>query len=104
VPTLLTDDEYKATMDPEPVRIGLDEAPPFDFWPYLDSITQEDLADHDFSDGHVAHAWQMSGGQYQHVLVACESPNVFLVLVLDLHVLAVLGHHILDLNRLYGLA
>ncbi|MFI7558275.1 hypothetical protein [Micromonospora echinaurantiaca] len=46
----------------------------------------------------------MPNGTHQHVLVDCETPNVFLVLVLDLHASSVLGHHLLDLNRLYGLA
>jgi hypothetical protein len=83
--------------------MGPDEAPLVDFWPYVDSIARDDFAGHDFSDGHVAHAWQMSDDRHQHVLVACETPNVFLVIVLDLQALSVMGHHLLDLNRLYGL-
>ena len=103
MPTLLSEAEYKATMGAERTGVDLDEAPPFDFWPYFDAVAREDFAGHDFSAGQVAYAWQMSGGRHQHVLVACETPNVFLVIVLDLHVLSVLGHHLLDLNRLYGL-
>ena len=38
----------------------------------------------------------------QHVLVCCDIANVFLVLVLDLDATQVRGHHILDLNDLYG--
>jgi hypothetical protein len=45
----------------------------------------------------------MPGGIHQHVLVAGGTPNVFLVLVLDLPAARVLGHHLLDLNRLHGL-
>ena len=103
MPTLLTEDEYGATWGPEPAGVGLDDAPPFDFWPYFDSIAKEDFAGHDFSEGRVPHAWQMPGDRYQHVLIACQTPNVFLVIVLDLHTLSVLGHHLLDLNRRYGL-
>ena len=40
---------------------------------------------------------------YQHVLVECETPNVYLVLVLDVPGRSVAGHHLLDLNRIYGL-
>jgi hypothetical protein len=40
---------------------------------------------------------------YQHVLVECEMPNVFLVLVLDVVDDSIVGHHLLDLNRVYGL-
>lgn len=102
VPRLLTDDEYRATMVPDPVAVGPDDPPPFDFWPYADTIAPEDLAGHDFTAGVVAHAWRMPGGPYEHVLLACETPNVFLVLVLDVSSSTVLGHHILNLNHLYG--
>ncbi|MFC4149551.1 hypothetical protein ACFO0M_25165 [Micromonospora mangrovi] len=100
---LLTEDEYKATMGPDPVRVGTDQEPPFDFWPYVDSVPEDDLDGHDFSEGRVPYVWQMPDGVHQHVLVECETPNVFLVLVLDLRAGSVLGHHLLDLNRLYGL-
>ena len=40
---------------------------------------------------------------HQHVLVECETPNVFLVLILDLRRSEVLGHHLLDLRERYGL-
>jgi len=40
----------------------------------------------------------MRGTAFQHVLVECEAPNVFLVLVLDMPGSSVVGHHLLDLN------
>jgi hypothetical protein len=104
VPPLLTEDEYQRTIGPDPTRVRPDEEPPFDFWPYFDSIDAEDFAGHDFSEGRVSYAWQMPGGVYQHVLVDCETPDVFLVLVLDLPACSVYGHHLLDLHRLYGSA
>lgn len=45
----------------------------------------------------------MSGTAYQHILVECETPNVFLVLVLDVPARSVAGHRLLDLNQIYGL-
>jgi hypothetical protein len=51
----------------------------------------------------VTNVWQMPSTRMQHVLVACETPNVFLVLILDLERSTVLGHHLLNLNHLYGL-
>jgi hypothetical protein len=100
---LLTEDEYQATMRPHPIPVPLDQAPPFDFWPYFDSIPSDDFNGHDFGQRRVTHAWQMPGGIHQHVLVASGKPDVFLVLVLDLPADRVLGHHLLDLDRLYGL-
>jgi hypothetical protein len=46
----------------------------------------------------------MPTSNYQHVLVSCETSNVFLVLVLDLPRRQVHGHYLLDLRKLYGLA
>ena len=40
---------------------------------------------------------------YQHVLVECDTADVFLVLVLDVPARTVTGHHLLDLNQVYGL-
>lgn len=94
---LLTEAEYKATMEPEPVRIGPDDKPPFDFWPYFDSVPKEDLGGHDFSEGGVTYAWEMPVKRIQHVLVNCEVEHVFLVLVLDLSRETVYGHYLLDI-------
>lgn len=99
----LTETEFLATIDPHPERVGPDDAPPFDFWDYFDSIPDEDFHGHDFSDGTVTEARTMPATDHQHVLVRCDAPNVFLVLVLDLRQRQVYGHHLLDLRRLYGL-
>lgn len=99
----LTEDEYKSTMS-QPRRVGLEEEPPFDFWQYFDDIPRDDWDGHDFSAGTVSYAYEMSGGRWQHVLVESPDKNVNLVLVLDLVEHQVHGHHLLDLNRLYGLS
>ncbi|WP_433614908.1 hypothetical protein ACQP2P_09970 [Dactylosporangium sp. CA-139114] len=96
---LLSEDEYRATMEPEPVQLGPDDEPPFDFWPYFDEIPEADLRGHDFSEGQVTYAWHMPRGNRQHVLVNCERANVFLVIVLDLNHNVVLGHYLLDIMR-----
>ncbi|GAA2396196.1 hypothetical protein [Dactylosporangium salmoneum] len=94
---LLSEAEYRATMEPEPIRIGAEAEPPFDFWTYVDEIPEADLGGHDFSAGNVTYAWHMPARNLQHVLVDCEQPNVFLVLVLDLDRTEVLGHYLLDI-------
>jgi hypothetical protein len=99
----LSEEEFKATIAPEKELVDLGEEPPFDFWEYFEAIPVEDFGEHDFSEGRVPYAWEMRGTAYQHVLVECETPNVFLVLVLDVPGRLVAGHHLLDLNRLYGL-
>ncbi|MEU5722498.1 hypothetical protein [Micromonospora sp. NPDC047738] len=101
---LLTADEFKATYGTPPAPVDVDERPPFDFWPYFDAIPHDHFAGHDFSREEVTNVWQMPDGIHLHVLIASEAPNVFMVLVLNLRTASVLGHHLLDLNKLYGLS
>ena len=96
----LTEVEYLATMD-EPRPVDLSQGAPFDFWPYVDSLPPR-------SDGYVVEREEVSAsfimrsGRWQHVLLATDKLNVFVVLVLDLQEQVVLGHRLLNLNALYG--
>jgi hypothetical protein len=89
-------------MDPHPVRLGPDELPPFDLWGYFESLPREDFDGHDFSEGAVTHAWTMPTTHFQHVLIQCETANLFLALILDLTQRQVFGHYLLDLRKFYG--
>lgn len=100
---LLTEAEFRETFSAPMGRVSLDAPPPCDFWEYFDAIPRDDFEGYNCSEGIVSHAWNDSTGQYQHVLVNSEDKNVFMVLVLDLHRRFVLGHHLLDLNREYGI-
>jgi hypothetical protein len=100
----LNEDEFLATMGATPRAVGVDEAPPFDFWTYFESLPRSEWGMHDFSGERVAAAWLMPGDAWEHVLIASEDKNVLLALVLDLERGAVYGHRVLDLNRLYGVS
>lgn len=100
---LLSQLEYQETLVGPMIRVGGDEVPPFDFWPYFEAIPAADFKGHDCSEGFVSWAWNNASGTFQHVLVSSEDKNVFMVLVLDLRAQGVLGHRLLDLNREYGL-
>jgi hypothetical protein len=99
---LLTAEQYLATLGDSRYRIG-DSEPPFDFWPYFDSIPAPDFEGHDCSPGVVENVWQMAPVPYEHVLVSSEDRNVFMVIILDRAAGRVHGHRLLDLNREYGL-
>lgn len=99
----LTESEFKATMAEGAARVSKDDGPPFDFWPYFDSLPRSEWHGHDLSEGRVSDAYVMPSGRWEDVLVACEDRNVKLVLVLDRDRGEVEGHYLLDLNQLYGL-
>ncbi len=101
---LLSQLEYHGTHVGPMIRVGVDDAPPFDFWPYFEAIPPSDFEGHDCSEGAVSWAWNNASGTFQHVLVSIEDKNVFMVRVLDLRARSVFGHRLLDLNREYGLS
>ncbi len=100
---LLTAEEFLATTGGTHDSLPVDAEPPFDFWPYFDAIPEEHFGGHDFSEGRVPYAWKTREEHFIHVNISCPTPNVFLVLVLDTAAGEVKGHHLLDLNELYGL-
>ena len=99
----LTESEFKATMADGAGRVSENDGPPFDFWPYFDSLPRSEWQGHDFSEGRVSDAYVMPSGRWEHVLVACQDTNVKLVLVLDRDLGEVEGHYLLDLAQVYGL-
>jgi len=99
----LSKTEFKATFGNPMTRQREKAEPPFDFWPYVNSLPKEEFGKFDFSDGQVDYAYRDASGRYEHVLVNCEDKNVFLVLVLDLETRDVYGHRVLNLNEEYAL-
>jgi len=95
--------ELEALSAPSMRRADPEEAPPFDFWPYFDRIPAADFEGFDCSPGHVTYVYRDPAGRYEHVLLDSDNGDVFMVLVLDREARRVIGHHLLDLPRLYGL-
>jgi hypothetical protein len=73
-----------------------------DIWPYVDAIPLADLDSFELAD--VAYVYLNPSRNYQHVLVATEDKNVFLVIVIDVKQVKIRGHHLLNMVELYGLA
>src|SRR5689334_21210313 len=100
---LLTQEQFAGTFGERSERVGSDEPPPFDFWPYFEAIPAQDFEGHDCSAGRVEYVYHMAPTRFEHVLVNSEDRNVFMVVVLDREACEVHGHRLLDLNREYGL-
>ena len=83
-------------------RLEVEAEPPFDFWPYFDSIPDSDFAGND-CPGDVTYVWEDATSRFQHVLFNSQDANVFMVVVLDIHSQTVAGHRLLNLNELYSL-
>jgi hypothetical protein len=99
---LLTEAGFKATMG-EPMTPIEDQTPlPSDFWPYFDAVETSDLGGYDFGEGQIERAYRDPTGRHDHVLLASNENDVFLVVVIDRRAQSVHGHYLLDLPRVYG--
>ena len=98
----LSVEQFRETQNGRMRQLPPEAEPPFDFHGYVDTIPESDLEGYGI-DGSVTHVYEDGQGRYQHVLYNTADANVFMVVVLDVARGQVHGHHLLHLNRLYGL-
>ena len=102
-PNLLPYDDFKATFS-SPMRDVLNDATDvIDIWPYVSAVPESDLCGHTIYDQFVEHVYRTPDDKYDHVMVMTRTKNVYLVVVVNLLEDSILGHHLLDLNKEYGL-
>jgi hypothetical protein len=105
---LLTRQEFHQAFTPKMLNItGREEelSPEgvLDLSPYLETIPESDFESHRRYGDFVEGVYRTSDGRFDQVLFMTETPNVFMVVVVDNPNDSILGHHLLDLNREYGL-
>ncbi len=100
---LLTEDEYRATFAEPMENVTGKATNVLDIWPYVDSIALADLEGHAIYDRFVECVYRTPDARFDHVLVMTKTENIYLAVVVDLERNAIHGHHLLDLNRLYGI-
>ncbi len=108
-PRLLTKEEFKVLLggslknitgkEPEVSPNGV-----IDISPYVAAIAKEDLEGHCvLEDLPVEVVYRTAPEEFDLVNVMTDRKNVYLVVVVDVHGGSVLGHHLLNLNKEYGL-
>ena len=101
---LLSKEAFHETFALKMIRVGPEEAPPFDFWDYVAQIPLADFQGYDCSASRVQWVWRADNKPYEHVLIDTkEDKDVFMVIVLDRTNCSVVGHRLLDLKSEYGL-
>ena len=96
-------EQFHATIEAPMQDVSQTAEPVLDIWPYVESVPAADLEGFILSDGIAEDVYQSSSGEFLHVLVATNAHNVFLVIVINLFSIDIIGHHLLNLNKLYGL-
>ena len=99
----LSEEEFKGCYVHPMVDVTSIATDVLDIWSYVRSIPASDLAGHAIVDGAVECVYRNEKDCLDHVGVVTTTPNVFLVVVVDLKGDLIWGHHVLDLNEKYGL-
>jgi hypothetical protein len=98
---LLSEIEFAAMFAPPMRDVTATAEPPCDIWAYVATLPPPDLGALELGD--VAYVYRDGRDAYDHVLIDTNTPETFLVVVIDLRDKAVAGHHLLDLKALYSL-
>ena len=100
----LTEPEFKATMKEPMVDVTATPGEIIDIWPYVAAVAAEvGLPALVMKEELVEHVYRSDDGIHDHVLLPTEKKNKYVVIVVDRASSSVAGHHILDLNREYGI-
>jgi hypothetical protein len=100
---LLTDDEFRTTFKEPMENVTGQDDNVLDIWPYVDAVPISDLEGHVVHDRFVEYVYRTPDARFDHVLVMTKTKNAYLAVIVDLERNTVHGHHLLDLNRLYGI-
>jgi len=109
IPKALTQNEFKSLLsgsvrnitgkEPEVSPNGV-----LDITPYLETVAAADLAGHHLQAGFpVEVVYRTSPQVFDLVHVMTNRKNVYLVVVVDVRADEIVGHHLLNLNKEYGL-
>ncbi len=97
------DDAAFRTTFIEPLRQVIEAAnPPLDIWPYVRAVPTAELRGFQIWEEFVECVYRSGDDRFDLVHVCTRTPNVFLVIVVDRVQALIHGHHLLNLNKLYG--
>lgn len=101
-PRQLTRQEFLACFQAPMSNVTSFQEPAADIWPYVELVAPGDIGVSAIRD--VEHVYRHPSGRYDHVLLATDRADVFLVILVDRQDIRILGHRLLDLPAEYELA
>lgn len=94
--------EYSNTMTGGMTDVTETAEPVVDVWPYVEMLSNEGIVSKYLLDNSlVEKVYRSKDSRYDHVLLPTANENYFIVLIIDIKAKAVIGHHQLELNKLY---
>jgi hypothetical protein len=98
----LSDTEFRALFSPPMRDVTNHAAAVVDIWPYVDALDLDALGLPHVND--VRYVYRDALDRYDQVLIGTGRFNALLVIVVDLDQPHIVGHHVLDLNAVYGVS
>jgi hypothetical protein len=103
-PKLLVKEEYNSTMIGKMNEMALSEVILFNIWPYVDTLKFKKIVTKKIKEQELIYKiYRNSTQEFEHILLASEKENNFVVLVLDRYKKKIMGYFLLDFNGEYGL-
>ena len=97
----LSEEEFERFFEPPMRDVTTTADPILDIWPYVDSLDSSELGDIIAHD--VAFVYRHPKDGFEHVLIDTCAEDVHLVIVVDRQERVIVGHHLLNLRKKYGL-
>ena len=99
---LLSEAEFQATFGERMLDVTATVSNVLDIWPYVARIPSRDLAGHVVAWEIVHYVYRNERDAIDHVLVGTYTQDVFVVVVVNVGKDLIVGHYLLDLNRVFG--
>lgn len=97
---LLSGNAFRSYFSLPMRNVTADAEPGVDIWPYVDAIPIEELEGMVLRDVEIV--YRDAVGRFDLVNIATDHYQVFMVVVVDLVLNEICGHHLLNLPHLYG--
>ena len=99
---LLSEYDFKSTFPSEGFLDVTETAENFNTKEF-DEYVNNNLID-ELGKMHIRYIYDAKDGSYRHIVFTTDLKNIYLVVVIDLITKKIFGHHVLDLNKEYGLS
>jgi hypothetical protein len=102
-PRLLDEAAYDAVWIGPMRNVTENAESSLDIWPYVCAVPQSDLAEHEIWYEFVECVYRTADGHFDHVIVCTKTDNVSLAVIVDRNLSMIVGHRLLDMNKIYSL-
>ena len=97
---MLTEKEYKETMNERMIDVTMTAEPVVDIWPYVLQLTLDKVVlEYVFKNELIEKVYRNDNGTFEHILLPSDNSNIFIVVIVDLKQIRIKGHYRLDLIK-----